>query len=236
MGGFVSEIGFLPSSTGGFSQPKSVSLPDYIANTISDAIAIRRLKPGDRIVELALVDRLGVSRVPIREALKVLHAQGILVGGAHRGYRVADIDSTTIRQVLEIRLKLETILLRDAIEKWRSGKGNVEVLDEPIKAMEVAAKIGDMLASLNADLKFHQAFCESAGNEIAMTLWRAIARHVMIIFSQDEYRDKDLAAVVRQHQELRDFIAECVTNGCSEKVVTDRLTEHLLQVARRKKA
>lgn len=230
----MTEIGFLPSAAGGLSQPKSISLPEYIANSIADAIAVRHLRSGDRIVELALAERLGVSRVPIREALKVLHAQGILVGGAHRGYRVADIDANTIRQVLEVRHKLETILLRDAIEKWRSGKGSPDVLDEPIRAMDIAAKIGDMLGSLNSDLKFHQAFCEAAGNEIAMTLWRAIARHVMITFSQDEYRDKDLAVVVRQHEEFRDFILDCVANGCTEKVLSDKVSEHLLQVARRK--
>lgn len=230
----MSEIGFVASSAGGFSQPKSVSLPDYIANTVAEAIAMRHLKSGDRIVELTLAERLGVSRVPIREALKVLHAQGILVGGAHRGYRVADIDETTIRQVLEIRLKLETILLRDALEKWRESRDGLEGLDEAIKGLQVASRLGDMQASLVADLKFHQTFCEAAGNDIAMTLWRAIARHVMIIFSQEEFRDKDLEAVVRQHQDLRDFIADSVANGATEKAINAKLTEHLYQVARRK--
>lgn len=230
----MSEIGFVPSSVGGLSQPKSISLPDYIANTIAEAIAMRQLKSGDRIVELTLAERLGVSRVPIREALKVLHAQGILVGGAHRGYRVADIDENTTRQLLEVRLRLETILLRDAVENWRNGKGSIAVLDVPLHELMVAARLDDKLASVNADVKFHQAFCEAAGNDIALTLWRAIARHVLIIFSQEDFRDKDLDIVVAQHVELRDFIARCVADGCTEKQISAYLNNHLLQVARRK--
>ena len=69
------------TSIGNLQKPLWVSLADNIANVIANAIAARHLLPGERLVETALAERLGVSRVPIREALKVLHAQGILTGG-----------------------------------------------------------------------------------------------------------------------------------------------------------
>jgi DNA-binding GntR family transcriptional regulator len=219
-----------------FPRPKRMSLADEIANTISEAIATRRLKSGERVVELSLVEKLGVSRVPIREALKVLHAQGILTGESHKGYRVAEFDDKTVDNVLEIRLRIETILLRDAIHQWHNGVGDLSGLDEAIRHMEIAAQIGDRLASLNADLLFHNAIRQAAHNDIAATMWDAIARHVMIIFNRENFRDDNLEAIVTQHTAFRDFIRKCVENPPEEEVVLESLREHFLQVARKKTA
>ena len=177
-----------------FPQPKRTSLAESIADSIAEAIATRHLQPGERIVEMTLAERIGVSRVPIREALKVLHAQGILTGGAHRGYRVAAFGPETIEKVLELRLMLETFLLRDAIERWRQGS-RIPRTQLPIQQMEMAARSGDHSGSLRADLEFHRTIRRAAANEIAGTLWDAIARHVLIIFNLDRYRDSDLSAV-----------------------------------------
>jgi len=219
-----------------FPRPKRMSLADEIANTISEAIATRRLKSGERVVELSLVEKLGVSRVPIREALKVLHAQGILTGESHKGYRVAEFDDKTVENVLEIRLRIETILLRDAIQQWHDGVGDMSGLDEAIRQMKVAAQIGDRLASLHADLQFHNAIRQSAHNDIAATIWDAIARHVIIIFNRENFRDDNLEAIVTQHTAFRDFIKTCVANPPEEDVVLEALREHFLQVARKKTA
>ena len=83
----------------GVSLPRRVPLPEAIADLIAEAIASRLLARGERIVETSLAERLSVSRVQIREALKVLHAQGILSGGSHRGYRVAGFGRMTAENV-----------------------------------------------------------------------------------------------------------------------------------------
>lgn len=218
-----------------FPQPRRLSLAESIADAVAEAIATRHLKPGERIVELTLADKLGVSRVPIREALKVLHAQGILSGVSHRGYRVADFGPATAEKVFETRLMVETFLLRDAIANWRAGSEDPHVLDGPIWLLETAAKARDGLASLRADLEFHRSIRTAARNEIAATLWDALARHVLIIFSQDSYRDKDLNAVVRQHRAFRDFIFDCIRapEPRPESDLKQALEDHLLQIARR---
>jgi DNA-binding GntR family transcriptional regulator len=223
---------------GAFPQPRRISLAESIADSIAEAIATRQLLPGERIVEMNLAKRLGVSRVPIREALKVLHAHGILSGANHRGYRVADFGPQTAAKVFETRLMIETFLLRDAIATWRAGKADPGRLDAPIRVMEVAAKAKDGLASLMADLEFHRTIRTAAHNEIAATLWDALARHVLIIFNQDSYRDKDLNAVVRQHKAFRDFILDCVkaAEPRSEAELRQAIEDHLLQIARRTNA
>ena len=210
-------------------------MPSSIADSIAEAIATRHLQPGERIVEMTLAERIGVSRVPIREALKVLHAQGILTGGAHRGYRVSAFGPETIEKVFEVRLMLETFLLRDAITHWRDGTEDPALLGGPIQQMEMAAKSGDGGASLRADLEFHRTIRRAARNEIAGTLWDAIARHVLIIFNLDRYRDSDLAAVPKQHKAFRDFILGQISEPGPVEYLRGALEDHLLQVARRKR-
>jgi DNA-binding FadR family transcriptional regulator len=96
--------------------------------------------------------------------------------------------------VLELRLMLETFLLRDAIAGWRKGTqdpGRTRGAD-PVDGD--GGRSGDRKASLRADLEFHRTIRRASGNEIAGALWDAIARHVLIIFNLDRYRDNDLSA------------------------------------------
>lgn len=220
---------------GGLEQPKRFSLAESIANSVAGAIASSHLKPGERVVELALAEQLGVSRVPVREALKVLHAQGIISGGSHRGYRVSSFDDQTVKNVFELRLMLEKILLRDAVARVRAGEADLAELKTAIDHMKMAAKIDDRAASLAADLEFHRGICNAAGNEIASTLWETLARHVLIIFSRNEYRDDDLDSIVAQHTDFLGFIEDCVVNPRSDKELETALQDHLLQVSRARK-
>jgi DNA-binding GntR family transcriptional regulator len=215
-----------------FPQPKRLLLAESIADSVAEAIATRLLSPGERIVETSLADKLGVSRVPIREALKVLHAQGILSGGGHRGYRVASFEPATIEKVMEVRLMLETFLLRDAIANWRSGAEDPVELNIAIEQMRMSAKAGDARASLRADLEFHRTICRASRNEIAATLWNAIARHVLVIFSLEPYRDKDLSKVARQHEAFRDWVLSQLNAEPSLDELRTALEDHLLLVAR----
>jgi DNA-binding GntR family transcriptional regulator len=211
-----------------FPQPKRVLLAESIADSVAEAIATRLLRPGNRVVETSLAEKLGVSRVPIREALKVLHAQGILSGGGHRGYRVADFEPATVDKVFELRVMLETILMRDALARWRAGEADPGELERPLAAMVQAAHANDGGGSLRADLEFHRTICAASGNAIAATLWTAIARHVMIIFSLERYRDSDLGSVARQHTDFRDEILLWMRENAPEPLINEGLKRHML--------
>ncbi len=217
------------------SKPTRISLADNIADLIAKAIATRHIMPGARIVETALAERLGVSRVPIREALKVLHAQGILTGGGHRGYHVASFGPEVTQQILEVRLTLESFLLRDAIKNWRTGLEDPNMLQMRIEDMKRAARADDMPASLLADLDFHRTIREAARNAIVGTLWDTIARHVMIVFNFERYRDKDLNAIAVQHEGLRDFIYAQIEKPGSPQKLHEALEDHILLIERSKR-
>jgi DNA-binding FadR family transcriptional regulator len=127
------------------------------------------------------------------------------------------------------------VLLRDALARWRSGAAGLANLDAALRRMEVAAKTRDGVQSLQADLDFHRAICEAAGNEIAATLWSAIARHVLIIFNHDDYRDNDLNAVVRHHRAFRDQIGDWIAAPAGDTDLKAALETHLTQVSRAKR-
>ncbi|WP_198666122.1 GntR family transcriptional regulator [Tropicimonas sp. IMCC34043] len=215
-----------------FKLPKRVTLAETIADSVARAIATGILNPDERVTEVALADRIGVSRAPIREALKILHAQGIVTADSSRGFRVAAFDEATIEKVLEVRLSLEAILLRDAVLHWRQFDPAATELNVPIARMHEAAVNGDRAGSLEADLSFHKAIAVASHNQIVATLWSAIARHVMIIFSMRQYRADDLFSVVRHHEMFRDFIREQIRCDADPVALRKELENHLLQVSR----
>lgn len=182
------------------------SLPQSIADIVAQAIAARTLDPGTRIVETSLAAELGVSRVPVREALKILHTQGIIDGGGHRGYRIAAFSETTVHSVQEARIEIERLFLREAVTCWRAGTPDPAALDAGIEVMRRAALAGELSEMLRADVAFHTIICEAAQNPILSMLWMAIARHVLIILNLARFRDTDLWVVVRRHEALRDQI------------------------------
>jgi DNA-binding GntR family transcriptional regulator len=204
------------------------SLPEGIANAVAEAIASRRLVAGERIVETALAAQLSVSRVPVREALKVLHTQGIIAGGGHKGFRVASFSPKMVQSVQEARLEIETLLLRDALRNWQQEDASLHELDKVIDAMKASARANDFPGMLRADLQFHEVICTSAQNPIIATLWQAIARHVMIILNLARFRDTDLKVVVRRHQSLRDQIAQRVGKEPSAHELRGLLEAHFL--------
>ena len=203
------------------------ALPEMLADSIADGIATGLLAPGDRIVETTVADQMQVSRVPLREALKVLHAQGILAGGNHKGFRVVSFDAGRIRQVLEVRLDLEVLLFRDAIERLRRGQGSLDPLMQAVETMRRAARAGDLSAALRADLDLHRSVSEISGNEIAATLWRAIARHVLIIFSLERRDPSSIDPLVKQHESFLDFIRQEVSREPSAVRLRKHLMDHI---------
>ena len=95
----TSPAGVDPPREVGLQLVKSRSLPDQIADAIVEGIASGVLRPGQRLIEIDLAKQFAVSRVPLREALKTLEAQGILDREPHRGVRVVALDEERIDRI-----------------------------------------------------------------------------------------------------------------------------------------
>ena len=90
-------------------------LRDVVFNTLRQAILKGELKPGERLMEIALAEKLGVSRTPIREAMRKLELEGLVVMIPRRGAQVANITEKDLNDVLEVRIALENVAIEKAL-------------------------------------------------------------------------------------------------------------------------
>lgn len=203
------------------------NLAAAVADRIVEAIAWGELEPGQRLPEGELAGRLGVSRIPLREAMKTLEAQGILVAEAHRGTRVAPFGEGWAARVRRARIALERIAFRDALPAFAAEPARLGELDRLIRAMEQDAARDDWLGVLRADVAFHRAVIRAAGDEIVATLWEALARHVLIVFGREVRPRRHGLRHGEEHRELRDLLA------AGDPAPLDREVErHILRVPR----
>ena len=96
-------------------------LRDVVFNTLRQAILKGELKPGERLMEIALAEKLGVSRTPIREAMRKLELEGLVVMIPRRGAQVANITEKDLNDVLEVRIALENVAIEKACTRMSEG-------------------------------------------------------------------------------------------------------------------
>ena len=108
-------------------------LRDVVFNTLRQAILKGELEPGERLMEIQLADRLGVSRTPIREAIRKLELEGLVLMIPRKGAEVARISAKSLRDVLEVRRSLEELAIELAIE--RMADEDLEELAEQIQLL-----------------------------------------------------------------------------------------------------
>lgn len=138
-------------------------LRDVVFNTLRQAILEGRLKPGERLMEIKLADRLGVSRTPVREAIHMLELEGLVLMVPRKGAQVANITEQDLKEVLEVRRGLEELVVRFACQ--RITREQLEGLKKSAKNFEMLIPGGDLTALAKADVRFHELVYEAADNK-----------------------------------------------------------------------
>lgn len=182
------------------------SFAELVAERLIMGIAGGQFPPGQRLVEQDIAERLGVSRVPVREAIQQLATHGILEPAGGKGLRVARFDERQLEEIYQIRVLLEQLMLPMAMARIRERPALIAGLDRHIQEMGEAAARNDYLAINHIDLAFHRHALTLADHALGLRIWEGISRHFLIIFGMEIYRDPDLHAVVQQHVELRDVL------------------------------
>lgn len=134
---------------------------DLVLREIRQAIMTRRLKPGQRIRQWDLADRLNVSSVPVREALKTLEAEGQVTYEPYRGYKVVELSVEQLEEIYLARGLLEREVTRRAIK--HIGEQLILRLEESLSRMDELAAAGDVLGYTEANREFHFLLFERAG-------------------------------------------------------------------------
>jgi DNA-binding GntR family transcriptional regulator len=213
----------------GLTLAPNPGLAERAAEAIVLGVASGALQPGQRLVEVELARLLQMSRVPLREALKILEAQGIVESTPHRGTRIATFDEARIDEICEARLALEKIAMHGAMAAYRRDPALLTRLDKVLGAMERAAQHLEWIEISRADLDFHREACRASGNAIVQKLWDALARHVLIVFGKEIRSERDAKTIVAQHKRLRDILATGKADALDEE-----LDQHIHRLQRRK--
>ncbi len=138
-------------------------LRDVVFNTLRQAILTGELKPGERLMEIHLANRLGVSRTPIREAIRKLELEGLVTMIPRRGAEVAQITEKSMRDVLEVRRTLDALSVELACE--RISKEEEEALKEACDEFEKAVKTKDAKIIAKADVALHDIITAATRNQ-----------------------------------------------------------------------
>ena len=139
-------------------------LREVVFYTLRRQILKGELKPGERLMEIALANRLGVSRTPVREAIRKLENEGLVIMLPRRGAHVAEITRQELNDVLEIRSSLEELAIVRACENMTDS--DMEALKEVEAdfARLVADESSDLATLGEADEHFHDLIYEGTGN------------------------------------------------------------------------
>ena len=137
-------------------------LRDVVFNTLRKAILKGELKPGERLMEIALAERLGVSRTPVREAMRKLELEGLVVMIPRRGAQVANITEKDLNDVLEVRIALENLSIENACA--RMTEEQLAELWKAAKDFEATMAEGNLVKLAEADVAFHEVIYKSSDN------------------------------------------------------------------------
>ncbi len=195
-------------------------LRDVVFNTLRKGILTGELKPGERLMEIHLANRLGVSRTPIREAIRKLELEGLVITIPRRGAEVAQITEKHLRDVLEVRRALDAFAAGLACE--RINEEQLQELWDTKLAFEKAIETKNTKIIAKADVKFHDIILMSTGNERLIQLVNNLAEQLYryrFEYIKDEQSHKSL---VEEHEE----IYSSITDG-DKKRASDAIKIHI---------
>ena len=190
-----------------------------VVDILRAAIIDGRLAPGRSLLETELASQIQVSRSPIREALRQLAEEGLVVSTPYKGAHVSDMSVEHLEEVYSFRAVLEGTAARWIVQARDSIAW--EPLDDSMRAISTAAETGDHRAAVEADLAFHQALCSLPGHSLLLAAWQTTVSHVLRAINFFAYRG-DLHSVPADHE----TIVKALKFG-DERTAADSIERHI---------
>lgn len=151
-------------------------LRDVVFKALRDAIVKGDLKPGERLMEIQLANKMGVSRTPVREAIRKLELEGLVLMTPRRGAEVAGITEKDMVDVLEVRKAMERLAVELACDKITDEE--IEKLKEEIALQKLAIKNNDLQEIVRLDVEFHDRLYGSTGNKRLIQMLNNLREHI----------------------------------------------------------
>ena len=175
-------------------------LRDVVFNTLREAILKGDLKPGERLMELQLASKLGVSRTPIREAIRMLEQEGLAVTTPRKGAEVATMTLKDMEDVLEIRDALDELAVRIACQKISDEQ--LKQLEDMKELFEKSTQTGNVKKIAEADVTFHDVIYEATGNPKLVTLLNNLREQVYRYRVEYIKDPKNYPTLIAEHEAI----------------------------------
>lgn len=204
-------------------------LRDVVFNTLRQAILKGELEPGERLMEIQLAERLGVSRTPIREAIRKLELEGLVLMIPRKGAEVAKISARSLRDVLEVRRALEELAIELACQRMSEEEvGNLQKAQEDFKN---AIAEGDAMKIAETDEHYHDVIYEGTQNAKLIQMLNNL-REQMYRYRLEYIKDEDKRKIlVLEHEKILKTVRERKVAEAKE-AVREHIDNQEITVAR----
>lgn len=194
------------------NQLRDVPLARLIREDVLSSILRGDLQPGQRITEPAIAAKLGVSRVPVREALRELESAGMVESRKHTGVFVRQLSVAETADLYELRAVLDAFAGKRAAENPTSQLLNA--LKARLKEMDRAAASANVTAYYDANLCFHWEIIAASGNAQILAVYRGIVQKLYLARLTNLSSNVGIQISVHEHRAIFDAIrngkpAEC---------------------------
>ena len=198
----------------------NLPLREVVFLKLRQAILQGEMQPGERLMEIQLANMLGVSRTPVREAIRKLELEGLVKMIPRRGAEVASITEKDMRDVLEVRTTLEDLAVALACE--RISKSQVIQLKEANKLFDKAVESGDVFGIVDADVRFHDIIYKSTNNLRLMQMLNNLREQLYRYRLEYIKNESSHKTLIKEHNKLIEYIE----NGDKEKA-GELIREHI---------
>ena len=203
------------------------ALRDAAVVSIREAILEGRLKPGQRVLEVEIAEELGVSRAPVREAIRQLESEGLLVSRSHRGTHVTTLSPQDAKEIYSLRAALEALAVMLVVQS-----GQIEIVDqleELLRQMQASVNADQMVRVVQTDFEFHETLCRASGNQRLYNIWRSMSVQIRALVSVNDLRHLKPQEIVPRHSNLVAAMRALDAERAMRLLVTDILEagEHI---------
>ena len=179
-------------------------LRDVVFHTLRNAILKGELQPGERLMEIQLAQKLGVSRTPVREALRKLELEGLVLMMPRKGAVVADITIQDLEDVLEVRTALEELAVQKACDTITEEQ--LKELKRAANEFKRCAESEGILACAEADMQFHEVIYGATNNKRLQQMLTNL-REQMYRYRMEYLKDKRMySTLIEEHDMIRKAI------------------------------
>jgi DNA-binding GntR family transcriptional regulator len=187
---------------------ESLSLVQLAANAIRRMILAGELAEGERLIEERLTEQLGISRPPLREALRVLEQEGLIVTRPRRGSMVATLTDQDVFEILTLRSALERLAIELGVPVRYPDR--LKVAQEAIVEMERCAAAKDRGSLVQAGYRFHSSLVALAGHRRLEEAYASVQQQLLLCMARNlyarEHYHEDLNEHVARHRFLLDLV------------------------------